>query len=244
MKALTTLAAALLYASTSFAADAELVEAGRQLFHDPGLSASSQTACASCHPVTNGLEGHTTNHSYAGLDVVADGDPAGRSSPTLWGAGRRTAWSWAGTAPSLEANIRGIIVNRMKGAEPSEDQLAALAAYVRSLPLPATPHVDDEGVSTDSAPALVKQGRTLFVESGCVACHQTGSLDSAGPYDVGSGPALKAPSLWAVKHTGPWFHDGRYATLSDAAAAMWRHLTSVEPSADDLAAIVAYLEAL
>src|SRR5262245_64523956 len=117
--------------------DATLVAQGRALFNDPKLSGDGRWSCATCHP----HEGHTDNKTYVGVEVVADGDPKGRSTPTLWGAGARQAYSWAGTAPSLEANIRGIIVNRMKGPEPSPETLAALVAYVRSLGFPPTTYI-------------------------------------------------------------------------------------------------------
>ena len=88
-----------------------LIARGRALFNDVKLSGDGKWSCASCHP----NHGHTNNRTYVGLDVVPDGDPNGRSTPTLWGVGTRQAFSWAGTAPSLQANMRGIIVNRMKG---------------------------------------------------------------------------------------------------------------------------------
>jgi cytochrome c peroxidase len=146
-------------AQASGAASPELLERGRVLFNDVGLSADGKWACATCHP----SDGHTDNKTYVGVTVVADGDPNGRSTPTLWGAGFRRAYSWAGTAPSLEANIRGIIVNRMKGAEPSPETLAALAAYVRSLPYPENPNLKDDGSPSDAAPAAAKRGYEIFM---------------------------------------------------------------------------------
>src|SRR5262245_16165913 len=139
-------------------ASGELVARGRALFNDLGLSADRRWSCASCHPA----EGHTDNKTYVGVTVVADGDPNGRSTPTLWGAGFRRAYSWAGTAPSLEANIRGIIVNRMKGTEPSPETLAALAAYVRSLAYPPNPSLKEDGSPSDAASPAAKQGYELF----------------------------------------------------------------------------------
>ncbi|HZB52443.1 MAG TPA: cytochrome c peroxidase [Reyranella sp.] len=55
-----------------------LIGQGRALFNDPKLSASGQISCATCHP----MNGHTDNKTYVGLDIVADGDPKGRSTPT------------------------------------------------------------------------------------------------------------------------------------------------------------------
>ena len=106
--------------------DPALVAKGLQLFNDASVSGSGTFSCASCHFST----GHTNNKTYVGLDVVADGDPDGRSTPTLWGAGSRSVYGWGGAAPTLEDSIRGIIVNRMKGKEPTKEALAALSAYV------------------------------------------------------------------------------------------------------------------
>jgi cytochrome c peroxidase len=223
-----------------------LVDRGKALFADTGLSGNGQISCATCHPAN----GHTDNKTYIGVDVVADGNPQGRSTPTLWGAGMRSAYSWAGTAPSLEANIRGIIVIRMKGAEPAPETLAALAAYVRSLPVPRGPGVGDDGAPVATASAAVKRGFELFVGAGgCATCHQLPSFDKKEVEDVGAGGAFKVPSLWAVSKTAPYFHDGRYASLADAVKYMWEfHAkkvgTAPAPSAAELADLIAYLEAL
>lgn len=227
--------------------DAALVALGRSLFNDTSLSGAGMHSCATCHPVALGLEAHTTNHSYVGLEVVADGSEGARSTPTLWGAGLRTQWGWAGL-PTIEQNIRGIIVNRMKGPEPTEQQLAALAAYILSLPLPPTPHVDDAGRPVADAPEAVRRGHALFETAGCAACHMEPGLESTAKFDV-AGREVKVPSLWAVQHTGPWFHDGRHATLDAAVRAMWAYQAGridlpATPTDAEVADLVAYLEAL
>jgi hypothetical protein len=65
-------------------------------------------------------------------DLVAKGR-ALFNDTKVSGVGTRQAYSWAGTAPSLAANIRGIIVNRMKGAEPSPETLDALVEFLKIL---------------------------------------------------------------------------------------------------------------
>lgn len=224
-----------------------LIAEGRALFHDTALSGEGLHSCATCHPAELGLEGHTTNNTYIGLDVVPHGTEGARSSPTLWGAHHRTQWGWAGL-PTIEQNIRGIIVNRMRGPEPDEQQLAALAAYIRSLPLPETPFVDDEGTPVADAPEAVHRGHVLFVAAGCNACHMPPGFESTATWDI-VGVEVKVPSLWAVRHTGPWFHDGRYDRLEDAARTMWEFWANETgepsgPSDEQLADLVAYLEAL
>jgi cytochrome c peroxidase len=194
-----------------------LIANGRALFNDTRLSGSGQYSCASCHP-----NGHTDNKTYVGVQIVADGDPAGRKTPSLWGAGDRQAgWSWAGNVPTIETSIRDMIVNRMKGAEPTKQTIDALAAYTRSLPYGPTPFLNDDGVPNDTAPPAVKRGYALFAgKAGCTNCHEPPSYDSKGVEDVGSGGTFKAPSLRSVSRTAPYFHDGRFKTLDEAVNAM------------------------
>jgi cytochrome c peroxidase len=202
-------------------APADLVAKGKALFEDVKLSGDGKWSCATCHPDN----GHTNNKTYVGVDVVKDGDPKGRSTPTLWGMGSRRAISWAGTAPSLEANIRGIIVNRMKGPEPSKETLAALVAYVRSLDYPPNPNLKADGGPTERAPEAARRGYQLFVgKAGCKVCHEPPGYDKKDVEDVGSGGTFKAPSLRAVSRTGPYFHDGRYQTLEQTVRAMWEYV--------------------
>jgi len=228
-------------------ANAQLIEQGRALFNDPKLSGSGQLSCATCHP----MNGHTDNKTYVVAEVVADGDPKGRSTPTLWGAGIRQAeWSWAGNIPSIETNIRGIIVNRMKGAEPSKETLDALAAYGKSLPNGPAPFLTADGMPRDTAPADVKRGYALFSgKAGCMTCHAPASYDKKGPEDVGSGGPFKVPSLRNVSKTGPYFHDGRFKTLDEAVTFMWDFYKKKNDSKDTLSDadkrdLVAFLRAL
>ena len=132
------------------------------LFNDVKLSGDGKWSCASCHL----NQGHTNNKTYIGLDVVPDGDPKGRSTPTLWGAGTLQAFSWAGTAPSLQANIRGIIVNRMKGAGAfAPGSLEALEGYVRSLGYPPNPQ-PERGRNAVGGSARRSQARLRGLHAG------------------------------------------------------------------------------
>jgi cytochrome c peroxidase len=225
--------------------ESALVAQGRALFSDTKLSADGRWSCATCHP----NNGHTDNKTYVGVEVVPDGDPRGRSTPTLWGAGTRQAYSWAGTAPSLEANIRGIIVNRMKGPEPSPEMLAALVAYVKSLGYPPNPFLNADGSPTGVAPAAARRGYEIFAKAGCPVCHPPPTFDKKDVEDVDSGGKFKVPSLRAVSLTAPYFHDGRYATLDQTVRAMWQYLekagrTTGKLTDSDLNDLVEYLKIL
>jgi cytochrome c peroxidase len=226
---------------------AQLVDKGRALFNGTSLSGNGEWSCASCHP----QNGHTDNKTYVGTNVVADGDPAGRSTPTLWGAGQRLAdWSWAGNVPAIETNIRGIIVNRMKGAEPAKETLEALAAYVKSLPNGPAPFLNNDGIPRDTAPADVRRGFALFSgKAGCMTCHSPVAYDKKGPEDVGSGGTFKVPALRNVSKTAPYFHDGRFNTLDETVTFMWEAYKKKTANQDTLSDaekrdIVAFLRAL
>jgi cytochrome c peroxidase len=226
--------------------DPALVAKGMQLFSDTSVSGSGSVSCATCHFSI----GHTDNKTYVGLDVVDDGDPKGRSTPTLWGAGSRSVYGWAGTAPTLEGSIRGIIVNRMKGTEPSTETLAALSAYVRSLQPPKNWQLQDDGTPLPIATAQLKRGYDLFTGAGgCVACHVLPSLDKADKEDIGTGGPFKVPSLRAVASTAPYFHDGRTSSLRDAVKLMWdvyakKADSAHQPTDEELDDLVAYVGAL
>jgi cytochrome c peroxidase len=226
------------------AAETPLIAKGRALFNDTKLSGDGKWSCASCHP----NHGHTNNKTYVGVDVVPDGDPKGRSTPTLWGAGTRHAFSWAGTAPSMQANIRGIIVNRMKGPEPSPESLEALVAYVSSLGYPPNPYLNADGTPSAAAPAAAKRGHAVFVRAGCQACHLPPVYDKKDVEDVFSGGTFKIPSLRVVSLTAPYFHDGRFASLEVTVGYMWEYVrkagTTEKLTDGDLNDLVAFLRIL
>jgi len=226
------------------AEEAPLVAKGRELFNDANLSGEGKWSCASCHPDN----AHTNNKTYVGLEVVPNGDPKGRSTPTLWGVGMRAAYSWAGTAPSLQASVRNIIVNRMKGPEPSPETLAALLAYMKSLGYPENSFLNAEGTPSDAAPAPAKRGYEVFVRAGCKACHLPPTYDKKDVEDVFSGGKFKVPSLRVVSLTAPYFHDGRFPTLEETVNYMWEYVqkagTTEKLTDADLKDLAAFLQIL
>jgi cytochrome c peroxidase len=114
------------------AAETPLIAKGRAPFNDPKLSGDGKASCASCHP----NHGHTNNKTYVGMDVVRDGDPNGRSTPTLWGVGTRHAFSWAGTAPSLQANILFVALSHPAGIRRGPAVVRVRRGSVRRRPFP------------------------------------------------------------------------------------------------------------
>jgi cytochrome c peroxidase len=221
----------------------ELIKRGFQLFNDKSLSATGQFACATCHP--NG--GGTNNKTYVGTEVVKDGTPEGRSTPTLFGAKDTAPYSWAG-GKTLHDNIKGIIVNRMKGKEPSEDTLTALMAYVSSLQFPANKNLNADGSPKASAPEAAKRGYAVFQKGSCNVCHVPPTFAKPDNEDIGSGGSFNVPSLRGLSGTAPYFHDGRYPDLKTAVPATLNFLkqlgTTEDLSDKEVQDLIAYLQIL
>ena len=222
---------------------ADPIREGFLLFHDPALSGSGDVACATCHP--NG--GLTNNKTYVGLNIVPDGQPDGRSTPLLWGAKDTAPYGWSG-GKTLKDNIRGIIVKRMKGDEPSDRTLDQLAAYINSLEFPANRNLKPDGTPSASAPLAAQRGYRVFDQASCTMCHVPPLFTKPDNEDIGSGGTFSVPSLRGVSMTAPYFHDGRYSDLRALIPAKLKfieELGSTETfSADEIEDLLAFLNSL
>jgi hypothetical protein len=174
---------------------------GRELFHrsnDTRITGDG-IACASCHPgaMDDGVvwqtpEGPRQTIALAGK--LADTEPYG------WTRGQTTL---AGYIESTCARLGGSGLPR--------DELLSIAAYARTVaPPPAVP-VD---------PSLRDRGAAVFQAFDCGSCHVdvVGTNHRSHSIVLASGRGyeeLDTPSLVRVGSTGPYFHDGRYATLED-----------------------------
>jgi mono/diheme cytochrome c family protein len=215
--------------------DAEVAR-GRALFHSTGDTriARDGRACASCHP-----EGRD--------DGLVWSSPEGpRQTPSLAGRIAAGPFGWRGEHATLAAHVTSTIDSRLRGKGLPDDDVAALAAYVRSLPpppaLPASAGDDDR----------VARGRALFTapETGCAHCHENGGSDGLA-HDVESrGRAdrfadFRTPSLVGAGGSAPYFHDGRYATLGALLAHTdGRMGNTTQLSPEDRDALAAYLATL
>lgn len=110
-----------------------------------------------------------------------------------------------------------------------------------------------------------QQGLETFINSGCTACHNGPLLGGnsfrklgqvhpyentadLGRYAVTKQEAdkyfFKVPSLRNIALTGPYFHDGKVATLEDAVKKMAYLQLGKELSAEEASSIVSFLKAL
>ncbi len=166
------------------------VALGRRLFHDPRLSESGATSCATCHELASG---GADGRRYS---LRASGAPAPVNTPTVLNAALHFRWSWNGRAGTLEEQV-AIAGHEELGLEPAamaariaedaiyraafqetygrpadpEAVIDALVVFQRSL---LTPSRFDRYLAGDER-ALTeaeREGYTLFKNLGCAACHQ------------------------------------------------------------------------
>ncbi|MCZ7584216.1 MAG: c-type cytochrome [Deltaproteobacteria bacterium] len=140
----------------------------------------------------------------------------------------------------------------------------AVGAFERKLVTPSRWDTylkgDDAALTNDE-----KKGLLAFVQNGCTACH-AGSLAGGAMYqklglvkpwpdesDLGRYQAtkndadkmyFKVPSLRNIAETGPYYHDGKVATLDDAVRMMADHQLGRALDDEDLRLINAWLGAL
>jgi YVTN family beta-propeller protein len=207
-----------------------LVDQGELLFYDGRLSHDGWMSCHSCHP-----DGHTNNQL---VDNLSDG---GYGSPkrvlTLLGAADTGPWAWNGGMPDIERQVRLSITSTMQGPEPSDEQVAALAAFVRSLQPPPTRAPDESAA-----------GQKVFDELGCGRCHTPPSYTSAGAFDVGISDEnghrmFNPPSLRGIDQRDHYFHDNRAATLADVFRKQ-QHQLPRKLTGNEIELLVAFLRSL
>ncbi|MCP4805708.1 MAG: hypothetical protein GY913_35960 [Proteobacteria bacterium] len=144
--------------------------------------------------------------------------------------------------------------------EISEGQASQVLAYLEGLAPPAPQEPSDAATA----------GRNLFDGLGCTGCHLPAIDSEVGPiaawtdlllHDMGEdladryGPGLAESSefrtapLWGVALSGPWLHDGRAETLTEAITAHGGEAAGPSDAfaalgSDDQADVVAFLESL
>lgn len=209
---------------------------GRALFHsssDNRISFDGR-ACASCHP--DGRD-----------DAITWATPDGpRRSIMLAGRVKTTPpYSWSGNANTIQVHLQATF-KRLRGQGLKPGEVDALVAYVTSLPAPPS-----AGVTADAK--KVARGKDIFnsSEAACATCHSGGTLTDGTQHDVLSAKEIdeqkefNTPSLHLIGGTGPYFHDGRYATLTDLlkqTSGTMGKTSHLSPA--DLEALQTYVESL
>jgi len=264
---------------------AERIELGRMLFFEPRISASGVISCATCH---NPALGWTDRIPRA---TGHDGQVGDRNTPTVLNSGFLASQFWDGREPDLEGQALGPIqaevemnmtleqaIGRLNEFEVYRTAFSAafpgdpdpvnppnvalaLAAFERTLNTPNSPF--DRFLMGDDMAMTVQQqnGMRLFVDNGCVACHNGPNLSDSnfhrfelpGSTDEGrflvTGDefdrfAFRTPTLRNVALTYPYFNNGSVSDLRDAVNLMGQQMLGHDFQPEELDDLVAFLDTL
>lgn len=281
-------------ATSEFPATAAQVALGRQLFFDPRLSLDGTVSCATCHrPALYGTDALPKS-------IGAEHRLNARNAPTVLNAALQFKAHWIGdranveeqaaksltghasfgnpdpatviqkikALPGYEAEFRKAFPNDPEPVKP-ENWGKAIGAYERTLVTPGPFDAYLNG-DTNALTPQAQNGLKLFIDHGCVSCHngagiggaafqkfgvfedywkQTGSQPiDEGRFTATKEPAdkyvFKVPSLRNVAMTPPYFHDGSAATLPQAVSIMGKVQLGKALSDQEVNDLVAFLNSL
>jgi YVTN family beta-propeller protein len=212
-------------------------ERGEVLFHNARLSHDGWMSCQSCH-----TDGHTNGQLADTLGDGTYGTP--KRVLTLLGVGDTGPWAWNGSMAALDAQVRKSVETTLHGGKPSDEQVRDLTAYLKSLP----PAPSRSRLLKKTDEDRVSRGRELFAKNSCTSCHAPPTYTTTKNYDVGLTDErgvkhFNPPSLRGVGQGGPYFHDGRAATL-DAVFAKHRHQLKNDLGHAELDDLLEFLQSL
>ncbi|KRW72528.1 cytochrome C peroxidase [Pseudomonas sp. TTU2014-096BSC] len=266
---------------------------GHKLWFDPRLSRSHIISCNTCHNLSIGGSDNVTTSIGHGWQKGP------RNSPTVLNAVFNSAQFWDGRAKDLQEQAKGPVqasvemnntpdrveatlksipeyVAEFKKAFPKDkdpvtfDNMAyALEAFEVSLTTPNSPF--DRFLKGDdkALDAQQKEGLALFMDAGCIACHNGVNVGGQGyfPFGVIKKPGadilpegdkgrfavtntaadeyvFRAAPLRNVALTPPYFHSGEVWELEQAVAIMGDSQLGRQLKDNEVKAITAFLHSL
>lgn len=272
-----------------------LAQLGKKLYYDDSFSANGKMSCNTCHPIANyGVDNERTSPGH-------DGTRGTRNSPTTFNAYFHVAQFWDGRSPDLADQAKGPVLNPVEmGLKTGDDVVAIMKSSeeYQSMFKAAFPDETDpvsfdnfakavaEFEATLATPAAFdgfldgavnmlddeqKKGLSLFIETGCIACHIGPGLGGNmmqrfglvhGPYWEFTGSDLKdegkfvvtgneadknvfkSPSLRNIEKTAPYFHDGSAESLEEAVRIMAYTQLGKELSKEEIDKMIAFFKSL
>jgi len=221
-----------------------VVRHGEAIFFDAARSFEQWYSCHTCH-----FEGGGNAVTF---DTLNDGSAGSyKTVLPLYRLAETGPWTWHGWQTDLDMAVRRSLVETMQGPAPTAEDVAALAAYLASLPVPPNPRRGPDG----GLSAAAERGRAIFASdrAACARCHTGELFTSAEVLDVGLSrvgdryDGFNPPVLAGVSRKTLFMHDGREKSLR--AVLTGRHgpdrVSGLPPlDEQELADLVAYLESL
>lgn len=270
----------------------EKIDLGKALFFDPRMSASGVFSCNSCHNLATGGDDNMP------VSIGHGWQTGPRNSPTVLNSVFNVAQFWDGRAEDLKAQAKGPVqagvemantpenvvatlnsmpqyIDWFKGAFPDvadpvtfDNFAKAIEAYEVTLTTPAPFDAFLNG-NIDALNADEKEGLQLFMDNGCVACHNGVNVGGHDYYpfgliekpgadilpegDVGRYAVtetaddeyvFRASPLRNIELTAPYFHSGVVWGLKEAVQVMSISQLGAEMNDQEIDKIVAFLGSL
>lgn len=266
---------------------------GYKLWFDPRLSSSHVISCNTCHNLSIGGSDNVTTSIGHGWQKGP------RNSPTVLNAVFNAAQFWDGRAKDLQEQAKGPVqasVEMNSTPERVEATLKSIPEYVaefkKAFPKDKNPVSFDNmayaleafevSLTTPNAPfdrflkgddkaldAQQKEGLALFMDAGCIACHNGVNVggqsyfpfgvikkpgadilpeDDKGRFAVTNTAAdeyvFRAAPLRNIALTPPYFHSGEVWDLEQAVAIMGDSQLGRQLKDDEVKAITTFLHSL
>jgi len=262
---------------------------GKKLFFDPILSSDKKISCASCHSFKHG---GADNKAFS-IGVYGRIDYP-MNSPTVYNAVFNLAQFWNGRAKDLktqammanqdknEMDMDKETLERRINNIPSYKKLFfkvynkhyitydmvfdAIAEFEKALITPNSRFDKFLKGDKDILTKQEKRGYELFIEYGCITCHNGRNLGGNSYQKLGvlkidkkikrgkdrfevtkllnDKYVYKVPTLRNIELTAPYFHNGSVRKLKYAVAEMALYNLGIRLTKDDLEDIVAFLKTL
>jgi len=265
--------------------DKEKALLGKKLFFDTRLSSTNTISCHTCH---NLQSGGVDNLKFS---FGVNGQEGNINTPTVLNAALNFRQLWNGSVRTLAEQAKGPITNPKemghnieniikilkadkiyiklfkklyKNGIVEENILNALEEYEKTLITPNAPFDkylkgNSKAISEDA-----KQGYRLFIQKGCVSCHngvnvggnsfakfgvvKQISSQNFGLYDFTKEDMdknfFKVPTLRNIALTYPYFHHGEVETLQEAIKIMASSQMGITLTQKEIQQIEAFLKTL
>ena len=172
---------------------------GEMYFHDASLCFQNWQSCVSCHPDArvDGLN----------WDLLNDGIGNPKNAKSLLLSHETPPAMALGVRSHAELAVRAGF-KHIQFAEVPEEYSARVDFYLKGiLPVPSPYRISGKER---------EKGKALFMSLNCQECHPAPLYTNLKSYPLGEDPDLNwdTPTLVELWRTGPYWHDGRYASLS------------------------------
>ena len=227
--------------SLGFQMPADEVRRGEEIFHDATYCYELWLSCATCHP-----DGRIDGLNW---DLLNDGIGSPKNTRSMLWSHKTPPVMSEGVRADMEtataAGFRGTLFK-----EPSEGDLKAVEAYLRSLEPVPSPWLVDGKLS-----AKARRGKVIFEDerSKCSLCHPGPLYTTLEAYNVGTQVdtdrtgLFDTPTLAELWLSAPYLHHGRAATLREVLTKFNpgnKHGRTSHLSPADIDALVEYLKSL